>query len=798
MSSSEGEDNVPLAKRRATNDAVNGNGNVASDDPSKDTTNGVKAEKASDSEDDVPLNGRASRAKAKTPATNGSAKKRTATAAKANGTTTPKAKRAKKEESSETPKPKVKKETSTSSAKSKVKKETPSPAEKKKSKVKSESPGPSNNTGEEEDDEEEERKWWEDMGQEDDTQKWTTLEHNGVLFPPPYEPLPNSVRLIYDRKRVVLKPEAEEVAGFFGAMINTQHAENVVFQQNFFNDFLRVLEESGGAQTEDGKSIELTDFHKCDFTEIFNHYEKLRNQKKALSSIEKKKLKAERDAMEEKYKTCLIDGRREPVGNFRIEPPGLFRGRGKHPKTGKLKARVQPEQVIINIGKDAVVPEPPEGHEWAEVRHDNTVTWLANWKENINGNNKYVLLAASSSMKGKSDFKKFEKARELKKHVKRIRADYRKELDAQKTEHRQRATAMYLIDVLALRAGGEKGEDEADTVGCCSLRYEHVTLKPPNIVVFDFLGKDSIRYYQEVEVDKKVFRNLKIFKKNKTEGDDIFDRLDPSILNRHLQNYMPGLTAKVFRTYNATYTMEQQIDKIPNEGTVGEKVVAFNAANRTVAILCNHQRSVAKGHEASVGKIEDRLKELNWEKTRLKKKILQLDKGEKKKDPQYFEEIDTFTKEEIAEIQAKIIERDQIRAERKFQRENEKLEAEGEKVQGDDVWKERQAKVDEKAAAFKEELKSGNPALKNTDTVEKLKEQVKKLEDRITNTSLQLKDKEDNSTVALSTSKMNYIDPRITVMFSKKFEVPIEKLFTKTLREKFAWAIESADEKWRF
>lgn len=47
---------------------------------------------------------------------------------------------------------------------------------------------------------------------------------------------------------------------------------------------------------------------------------------------------------------------------------------------------------------------------------------------------------------------------------------------------RQRATATYLIDVLALRAGGEKGEDEADTVGCCSLRYEHVSLKPPTLL----------------------------------------------------------------------------------------------------------------------------------------------------------------------------------------------------------------------------------------------------------------------------------------------------------------------------
>lgn len=93
---------------------------------------------------------------------------------------------------------------------------------------------------------------------------------------------------------------------------------------------------------------------------------------------------------------------------------------------------------------------------------------------------------------------------------------------------RQRATALYFIDKLALRAGNEKGEDEADTVGCCSLRYEHVTLEPPNRVIFDFLGKDSMRFHQEVEVDKQVFKNIKIFKDNKTRGDDIFDRLNVS------------------------------------------------------------------------------------------------------------------------------------------------------------------------------------------------------------------------------------------------------------------------------
>ena len=92
---------------------------------------------------------------------------------------------------------------------------------------------------------------------------------------------------------------------------------------------------------------------------------------------------------------------------------------------------------------------------------------------------------------------------------------------------------MYLIDQFALRAGNEKGEDEADTVGCCSLKFEHVTLRSPNTVIFDFLGKDSIRFYDEVTVDNQVFKNLKLFKKApKTDGDEIFDRL--TVCNYHM------------------------------------------------------------------------------------------------------------------------------------------------------------------------------------------------------------------------------------------------------------------------
>ncbi|KAG7741292.1 hypothetical protein KL930_000356 [Ogataea haglerorum] len=654
---------------------------------------------------------------------------------------------------------------------------------------------------EDEAEEEERYKWWEQQDLNDEI-VWDTLEHNGVIFPPEYEPLPSHVKLIYDKKPVSLPPAAEEVAGFYAALLESDHAKNPTFQKNFFADFLEVLKENGGCP-----DAEIKEFEKCDFSKMFEYFQKQKEEKKAISPQEKKRIKHEKEKMEEKYKFCLLNGRKEQVGNFRVEPPGLFRGRGAHPKTGKLKKRVQPEDITLNLSKDAPIPPPPEGHQWGEIKHDNTVAWLAMWRENVLGSVKYVRFAQNSSLKGMSDFKKFEKARELKNCIAAIRKDYRAKLKSELMMDRQLATATYLIDVFALRAGGEKSEDEADTVGCCSLRYEHIFLKPPNTVVFDFLGKDSIRFYQEVEVDPQVFKNLRIFKKSpKKPGDNLFDRIDPSVLNKYFQSYLPGLTAKVFRTYNASKTMQDQIDLIKNEGTVNEKVVKFNAANRTVAILCNHQRTVSKNHEAGVQKINEKIEEMIWRKIVLKRMMLQQDESLRKKDSKYFEEIDDLSKEEEQKIIERVLQKEREKIEKRYEREllklgYEELTKDEKTKKKDELAADRKSRLEkhkELEKTYRNEFKSRKYEIKSTQTVEKLQQQVEKIETRIKNTSLQLKDKEDNSQVALNTSKINYIDPRLTVMFSKKFEVPIEKLFTKTLREKFAWAIESADENWRF
>lgn len=95
---------------------------------------------------------------------------------------------------------------------------------------------------------------------------------------------------------------------------------------------------------------------------------------------------------------------------------------------------------------------------------------------------------------------------------------------------------------------------------------------------------------------------------NKSPGDDLFDRLNTTVMNKHLNELMEGLTAKVFRTYNASWTLQQQLDKLtdPNE-TEAEKILSYNRANRAVAILCNHQRSVPKTHAKSMENLKAKI-----------------------------------------------------------------------------------------------------------------------------------------------------------------------------------------------
>ena len=284
------------------------------------------------------------------------------------------------------------------------------------------------------------------------------------------------------------------------------------------------------------------------------------------------------------------------------------------------------------------------------------------------------------------------------------------------------AVALYFLDKLALRAGHEKDDDEADTVGCCTLKVENLELVPPSSLKFDFLGKDSIRYENTVAVEPPVYANveqfLRVDKHGKKKGgrDLLFDAFDATDLNRELKTLMDGLSVKVFRTYNASVTLDRLLAERAAElaraaggraQTVDEKKADYDRANKEVAVLCNHQRAVPKGHAGQMEKVSARIEALEAEEAAL-------------------------------------------------------------------------------AVAAKKASRDGDGGAEAKRLARK-REQLAKAR-------LQAAVREDLKTVALGTSKINYLDPRITIAWCKRTETPLEKVFNKSLLTKFRWAMDEEPE----
>lgn len=231
--------------------------------------------------------------------------------------------------------------------------------------------------------------------------------------------------------------------------------------------------------------------------------------------------KVRNEELKRYYGYAYLDGHREKVGNFTIEPQSIFMGRGDNPKRGRVKRIVVPEDITINIGSDDNVPEPPAGHQWGEIVTRQDVKWLASYKDSITGDTKEVRFSAEGRFKGESDLVKYEKSRKLEMHIDVVREKYMIDASSKNTIKMQLGTVLYLIDHFGVRVGNERKEDEADTVGASTLRVSNIKFKAPDHVIFDFLGKDSIRFYKDLVVPVLIYNNFKKFNNWKEEDGTI-------------------------------------------------------------------------------------------------------------------------------------------------------------------------------------------------------------------------------------------------------------------------------------
>ena len=428
--------------------------------------------------------------------------------------------------------------------------------------------------------------------------KWTTLQHNGIKFPDDY--VQKNIPVIYNNKEILLDKDQEEIAFLYAKYAGSEYSENSTFNKNFFNDWKKYL----------GKSHEITDLNLCDFSSMKKY-------------LDENKVKQD-TSDDTKYKTAIVDGKEQSISIYKMEPPGLFIGRGKNPNLGHVKRRVYPEDVTINIGKESPVPDPPSGHKWGNIIHDRKVEWLASWKDDITGKTKYIWLSPQSDMKTLNDQKKYDIARKLKKKIKSISDINEQNMKSSDQKIMQIATALYFIDKLAIRVGNEKSEDETDTVGVTSLRVEHIELDNNNSITLNFLGKDSVPYTNTINVSNLVYNNVKNLISGKDKYDQVFDKINSNDVNKYLQSFMKDLTAKVFRTYNASHLFQKELRKINNkfENSTDTKAILdeFSKANAKVAKMMNHQKNISTGYKKTVDKITTMLETLKKKLSKAKRK----------------------------------------------------------------------------------------------------------------------------------------------------------------------------------
>lgn len=171
--------------------------------------------------------------------------------------------------------------------------------------------------------------------------------------------------------------------------------------------------------------------------------------------------------------------------------------------------------------------------------------------------------------------------------------------------------------------------------------------------------------------------------------------------------------------------------------TPAEKVTEYNNANREVAILCNHQRSVSKAQETQLEKVGDKLATLKKQKKVLKSILKALNSGDTKSIPLKKSQQKLVDAANAAVARAKMMKDAAKTNEEKIAASEADLAA-------------KQQKRDAADAKFTQ-----MHLWEKVPTKEQVAKRIQNWNDKITKTEMDLKHKDDNKEVSLGTSKVS-------------------------------------------
>jgi DNA topoisomerase I len=139
----------------------------------------------------------------------------------------------------------------------------------------------------------------------------------------------------------------------------------------------------------------------------------------------------------------------------------------------------------------------------------------------------------------------------------RITRDLRRdELD----QRRALACAVRLLDRGFFRIGGEDYAESNDSYGLATMRKDHVTLREPEYLLFEYPAKSGKERVQSI-VDPEVFDVVKTLKRRRGGGDELLAYKSGGrwvdVRSEDINGYIKAsagddFSAKAFRTWNAT------------------------------------------------------------------------------------------------------------------------------------------------------------------------------------------------------------------------------------------------------
>lgn len=379
---------------------------------------------------------------------------------------------------------------------------------------------------------------------------------------------------------------------------DTDYMKDPVFISNFLIDFKKEL----GVI-----NLKLEDI---DWSEIQKHIELVKTKTEGMSKEEKKQVlvlkKSLREKLKETYGYATLDGEKVEVAGWIAEPASIFMSRGANPNRGKWKRAILKSDIVLNTSDSTGL----EG--WKKIVWEPSSMWVAKWISPLDDKEKYVWVSASSKLRQDKDMKKWEKAETLEEKMPELTTFILDNLTSKDMERRKLATAVYLIRYLGIRIGDEKIEGERGTVGCTTLRSKNLSIIGNNLKI-DFIGKDCVRFTNDILLPEKVLINLKNLISKAGEG-YVFEGLNSSNISSFLQEKIPHISAKTFRTFLAseTFKKSRKIYAVLIEGKGEAKGrLRFKFINLEVAKKLNHKRKLPKNWKEMILRKEERAKKLS-------------------------------------------------------------------------------------------------------------------------------------------------------------------------------------------